>query len=199
MKKIFIALILCLFLISAQETPHTVEIFTARGEATFPISFFNDGESGIYNAILNDNGSIASIQPNSINVPSQEFGSFGLVIDGDGRDKGVYFNSLKIERENEIVQEIPIIVGLESLNSEIEYDVSIDFNPLEDISIISGEVILSPSFTIYKLNYNNPGPNGVALTFAAYSLDGELLLETEEVASVSTQSTYEHFFNLGID
>jgi hypothetical protein len=198
MRKIFFLMLILFIFIrysAAQETPHTVEIITARGEAVFPVSFFNDGQASTYTASL-ENSLVAVLQTTSITVPSEEFGSFNLIIGNENVEKGIYFDSLTILRDNEPYQEIPIIVGLESRNSEIEYDVSIDFNPSTDISIISGETVLSPMVNVYKLNYNPPVSNGVALTFAVYSIDGELLTESSEVVSVSTQASYEHFFNL---
>ncbi len=197
MKKMFIALIFCLFFVSALETPHTVEIITARGNAVFPISFFNSDSAGTYTAEL-ENEKIVRLDSNSINVANEDFGSFNLIVGNDEITNGVYFDNLVIMKGSEIFQRIPVVVGLESRSSEIEYDVSIDFDPNSDISVISGETVLSPLINVYKLNYNNPGSNAVALTFSIYSIDGNLLSSSEEVVSVSRQASFEHFFNLGL-
>lgn len=199
MKRIFFVFILCLFFVSAQETPHTVEVITARGSAVFPISFFNSGTAGTYSASLKDNSPAINVDTPHINVANEEFGSFNLIIGNDELPRGVYFDTLVISKGSEVIQEIPIIVGLESRSSEIEYDVSIDFDANSDIADISGDTILSLAVNIYKLNYNNPGSNAVALTFSVYSVDGELITSTEEVVSVSRQASFEHFFNLGLN
>lgn len=198
MKRAFIILILFTFLVSAQETPHTVEIITARGSAVFPVSFFNTGTAGTYTAQLEDGSPAVRIDPSTINVGNEDFGSFNLIVGNEELARGIYFDNLIISKGSEIIQEIPIVIGLESRSSEIEYDVSIDFDANSDISVISGETILSPIVNVYKLNYNNPGSNGVALTFSVYSLDGDLLTSSDEVVSVSRQASFEHFFNLGL-
>lgn len=195
-KLIFIALFFCLSFVVAQDTPHTIEIITTRSEATFPISFFNSDSAGTYIAQL-DKGEVVRIDSNSINVGNEDFGSFNLIVGNDENVKGIYFDTLTVLKGSEIFQEIPIVVGLESKNSQIEYDVSIDFDSNSDISTISGETVLSPVINVYKLNYNNPGSNAVALTFSVYSLEGDLLLSSEDVVSVSRQASFEHFFNLG--
>lgn len=199
MKKLILFVFLCIALVSAQEVPHTVEIITARDGAVFPISFFNSGQAGTYSAALEGNSPAVRVDVPSINVASEEFGSFNLIIGNEEISRGVYFDKLVISNGFEIVQEIPIVVGLESKISEIKYDVSIDFDSSSDISIISGETVLSPDINIYKLDYNSPGSNAVAIAFSVYSLDGELLSHSEEVVSVSRQASFEHFFNLGLN
>lgn len=201
MKAVFILLILCLLFVSAQETPDTVEIMTVTvrgGTYLSPISFFNSGTAGTYIATLEKNSPAVRLDQNTINVGSEDFGSFNLIIGNDNIARGVYFDNLIISKGSEIIQEIPILIGLESRSSEIGYDVSIDFDANSDISITSGETVLSPIVNVYKLNYNNPGSNGVALTFSIYSLDGDLLISSDEVVSVSRQASFEHFFNLGL-
>ncbi|MEK6894137.1 MAG: hypothetical protein AABX10_01610 [Nanoarchaeota archaeon] len=198
MKELVIVFVLCLFFVSALEIPHTVEIITARGSAVFPISFFNSGTAGTYTAQLEETSPALRLDSRVINLGSEEFGSFNLIVGNDEIARGIYFDNLIISRGSEIVQEIPIVIGLESRSSEIEYDVSIDFDANSDISIISGETVLSPLVNVYKLNYNNPGSNGVALTFSVYSLDGDLIISTSETVSVSRQASFEHFFNLGL-
>lgn len=199
MKKMILLVFLCMFLVSAQEVPHTVEVITARGGAVFPISFFNSGQSGTYSAVLERNSPAVKIDVPSINVANEEFGSFNLLVGNEELTRGIYFDNLMISNGFEIIQEIPIVIGLESKISEIKYDVSIDFDISSDLSIISGETVLSPDINIYKLDYNSPGSDAVALTFSIYSLDGELLSYSEEVVSVSRQASFEHFFNLGLN
>lgn len=196
-KVILFAFIFSMFLVSAVETPHTIEIITARGSAVFPISFFNSDSAGTYNANLQRSIAVR-LDSNSVNVGNEDFGSFNLIVGNEEVARGIYFDTLTISRGSEIFQEIPVVVGLESRSSEIEYDVSIDFDANSDISVISGETVLSPLINVYKLNYNNPGSNAVALTFSVYSLDGTLLTSSDEVVSVSRQASFEHFFNLGL-
>ena len=197
MKRLIIVFALCLFFASALEAPYTVEIITARGYFESPVNFFSES-SGTFTAILEKSSPVIKLETDSIYVDEDGFGSFNLII-GDGEfAKGVYFDNLVISKYSEIFQEIPVIVGLESRSSEMEYDVSIDFDPNSDVSLISGETIVSPVVNVYKLNYNNPGSNTVALTFSIYSVDGELIASTEEVVSVSRQASFEHFFNLGL-
>ncbi|MEK6908798.1 MAG: hypothetical protein AABX23_01965 [Nanoarchaeota archaeon] len=198
MKTLFLFFIFfALSFVSSLETPHTVEIITARGSAVFPVSFFNSGESGSYTANLRDNSPAVKLETAFVEVAQEEFGSFNLIVDNGALEKGVYFDTLIISKESEIVQNIPVVIGLESRSSEMVYDVSIDFDANSDISVISGETILSPIIDVYKLNYNNPGSNGIALAFSIYSLEGDLLSYSEEVVSVSRQASFEHFFNLG--
>lgn len=199
MNKIFIFIFI--FLLSfalAEDVPHTIEIITARGDNfVYPISFFNSDASGTYSASL-DKGIIAKLDFNSINVGNEDFGSFNLIVGNEQASRGIYFDTITISKGSELFQKIPVVVGLESKTSEIEYDVSIDFDANSDISLISGETVLSPIINVYKLNYNNPGSNAVALTFSVYSVKGDLLISSEEVVSVSRQASFEHFFNLGL-
>lgn len=201
MKKIILLFVLIFFAfyVSAEvlQTPHTVEVITARGEAVFPVSFFNSEDAQTYSAVLEGNSPAIQLATSSVYVEKEEFGSFNLIIGNKDLPKGVYFDNLIISKDDELFQNIPIIIGIESRSSQIEYDVSIEFDPSSDISIISGETIVSPNINIYKLNYNNAGSNVVALTFEVYSIYGELLSSSEEVVSVSTQASFEHFFNLG--
>ncbi len=193
----FVFLSLTSFIISAQETPYTPEIITVRGSTIVPVNFFNTGEAGTYTAILKHGTSVARVQTNSVFVRREEFGSFNLEIAQNNPEKGVYFDSLVISKGGKIFQEIPLIIGVESRASEIEYDTSINFEPKLDISIISGEKVISPTIDIYKLNYNNPGSNGVVLGLSVYSINGELLKYSEETLSVSRQASFERFINLG--
>jgi hypothetical protein len=198
MKYLLILLILFnLFLVSAVETPHTVEIITARGKSVFPVSFFNSGPSATYTASLASNSNVVKIETPSINVNEEEFGSFNLLIGNEGIERGIYFDKLIIKKGEEIFQEIPVVIGLESSSSQLEYDVSIDFDATSDITNIAGETILSPVVNVYKLNYNNANQNSVALKYSVYTIDGELISSDEEVVSVARQASFEHFFNLG--
>lgn len=198
MKIILISLIVFgLILVSAQDIPYTTEIITARGSTTVPASFFNSGSEDTYTAVLEKNSLALRLETSSIFVDENSFGSFNLIIDGSDIPKGVYFDKLIISNSEGVFQEIPVIVGFESRSSEIQYDVSIDFDSSLDISIIAGETILSPKINVYKLNYNVPAPNSVALRFEVYSNDGDLLFSKDEVVSVSRQSSFEQFINLG--
>ena len=198
MKILFLTLVMLLtILIVSAETPYTVEVITARGYTKAPINFFNSDGAQTFTGVLERNSPAVRIETNSIYVGENEFGSFNLIIGEFELDRGVYFDRLKISNNKGIFQEIPIIVGLESKSSQIEYDVSFDFDSKTDVSVISGETILSPAVNIYKLNYNNPSQNSVALILYVYSVDGELLSKEEEVVSVSRQASFEHFFNLG--
>ena len=182
------------------ETPYTPEVITASGRAVVPVNFFNDYESSLFSAVLEKNSSIVRVEPSSIYVEKGEFGNFNLITAEENPDKGVYFNSLLISDGIRIIK-IPIIIGIESSRASLDYDVSIDFTPSSDISIISSsqEVVVSPNLEVYKLDYNTRAPNGIVLKFFIYSIEGNLLYSSEEVVSVSRQSTFEHISNLGAD
>jgi len=182
---------------SAVETPHTPEVITARGMTTVPVSFFNSDSAQTYTAVLEKNSPAVGLEGNSIYVNDQEFGSFNVIIGENDLEKGVYFDNLIISNSEGVFQTIPLIIGSESRISQIEYDVSIDFDPNSDIDLIAGEFVLSPTINVYKLNFNNPNSNGVSLKFSVYSIDGDILYESQEAASISRQVSFERFFNLG--
>ena len=202
MKKLFLLfvfLFFCLFFVKAVDTPYTPEVITARGPTILPVNFFNSGEGQTYTSVLEKKSLATRLEKNSIYVGGGEVGSFNLLIGELDIKKGIYFDNLIISNKNGVFQEIPVIVGFESKSSEIEYDVSINFNPNSDITVISGETILSPNINLYKLNFNNRNSNEVNLNFVVYSLDGKIISESQEKVSVSRQASFEHFFNLGLN
>jgi hypothetical protein len=200
MKILFALFVIFIFFFVgfvSSETPYTPQVITVRGFTVAPVNFFNSGEGQVYTASLERNSLAVRLETDSVYVQGNEFGSFSLIIGELELEKGVYFDKMIISNAYGVFQEVPIIIGFESRSAQIEYDVSIEFNPNSDISVISGETILSPKVNVYKLNFNNPSSNGVGLIFSIYSIDGELLFREEEVVSISRQASFEHFFNLG--
>ena len=179
---------------SSDETPYTPEVITASGRAVVPVNFLNDDESSMFNAVLEKDSLVVRVEPSSIYVEKGEFGSFNLIIAEEDSENDVYFNSLLISSDIRTIK-IPIIIGIESSRALLDYDVSIDFNPSSDISIVSSsqEIVVSPKLDVYKLNYNARDSNGVVLRFFIYSIDGKLLDSSEEVLSVSRQSAFDIF------
>lgn len=195
---IFLLVFALSFSSALEEVPHTVEVITTRGEGVFPVSFFNEGEASTFNARLEKQTSVISLETNSLNVGNNDFGTFNLKINNEDIEKGVYFNTLILSKEEKDFQNIPVIVGIESKNSEIEYDLSIDFDPALDIEQ-SSDLILSPKINLYRLDYSNPSSESVSLQFSIYNMEGQVLTTTSEIVSVSRQASFEHFFNLGPD
>lgn len=194
---IALLIVLNLFLVIAAETPHTPEVITANGLTTVAVSFFNTEKTQDYTAVLEKSSPAVRLETDSTYVNEGEFGSFNLRIGEGDLEKGVYFDTLKISNSEGVFHKVPIIIGIESRIAQIKFDISIEFDPASDISVIAGETVLSPTFNVYKLDFNDPSSNSVLLTFSIYSIDGDLLLEDQEIVSVSRQASFNHFFNLG--
>ncbi|MEK6915133.1 MAG: hypothetical protein AABW89_01165 [Nanoarchaeota archaeon] len=202
MKKLVLFLIVVnLAIVSAEieQTPYTPEIITAIDPTVIPVSFFNEGKEAQYKAVIKEESSLVKLEYSSINVKENEFGSFNLLIGENNPEEGIYFNSMSIYKDEELFQKIPIIIAIES--KKPYYDLSIKLDQSSDVSFIgtSSEVIISPTITVYKLNYNIRTPSSTALRFFVYSLEGKLLYSSEEVISVSRQSSFEILANIGAD
>jgi len=199
MKKLILGLIIFnLFFVSGlNETPHTPEIITITDQAIIPVSFFNNGNQGIYTASFEKESSIVRLESSTTVANHKEFGYFKLIIGENNPEKGIYFNNLLIYNKGILVQKIPIIIGIESKRQE--YDSIIEFDQSSDVSVNSSnnELMISPKITVYKLDYNYANYNDVSFKFLVYDLSGNLIYSSEKPLSISRQSSFEQFANLG--
>ncbi len=202
MTKLLIILgfsMLILGFASAEPILHTPQIITvSSSQSIVPISFFNDGLTQQFNvAFVSDNG-FAYLEEYSISVDENSYGSFSLVIGNSGIEPGLYFGKAIISDSSGVIFNIPVIYGKES-DLPRRFDVSIEFDESLDSDYISDELVISPNVKLYKLDYNPSTSNNIALEFIVYDLNGEVIDSSEEVLAVSTQSSFEHFSNLGVN
>ncbi|MEK6847109.1 MAG: hypothetical protein AABY16_02995 [Nanoarchaeota archaeon] len=202
MKKLilFFALIIAnLIFVFAQptlETPQVTTITTVDTSLIESVNFFNDGSEAVFTASLGEPSSVISLDSSSVFVEENSYGTFSLHINTENTLPSIYFNSLKIYRNGAILfDEILIIAVTEDKAFNVNHDVIIDLQP-HDIDYISGELVLSPSLNVYRLNYDSP-LTGVALRLSVYTIDGELLDFSEENLAVSGTASFERFINLG--
>lgn len=197
--NLFFGLIVVLTLgfASAEPILHTPQIIAvSSSQTTIPISFFNDGESQVFNAIFVSDNGFAHLQDYSISVDENSYGSFSLVIGDSELEPGLYFGKVVISDSSGILFNIPVVYGEES-DLPKKFDVSIEFDELLDSNYLAGEITLSPNINVYKLDYNPSTSNNVVLEFRVYDLNGNLIDYSEDTLSVSTQSSFEQFSNLG--
>ncbi len=187
------------FFVGAQstlETPQVVTITTTGTSVLESINFFNNDGNAVFTASLTHPSSVISLESSSVSVQEDSYGSFILRINTENTLPSVYFNSLKIYRNGAILfEEIPILIVAEDKSFNLNHDVIIDLQPY-DVDYISGELVLSPSLNVYRLNYNNQ-ITAVALKLFVYTVDGELLEFSEETLAVSGTASFERFINLG--
>ncbi len=187
------------FFVDAQsilETPQVVTITTTSAGVMESINFFNNGRESVFTASLTQPSSVISLESSSISVQEDSYGSFILKINTENTLPSIYFNSLKIYRDGVLLfEEVPIIIVAEDKSFNLNHDVIIDLQPY-DVDYISGELVLSPSLNVYRLNYNDQ-ITSVALNLFIYTVDGELLKFSEENLAVSGTASFERFINLG--
>lgn len=197
--KILLSLLI-LFLIgfvSAEPILHTPQIITvSSGKSTFPISFFNDGDSANFKAKFISNVPFAYLQEESINVDKETYGSFSLILGDSKIIPGIYFGKAVIYDNLEELFIIPVIFGKES-DLPKKFDVSIIFDESKDTKISFDEITISPTIDVYKLDYNPSTSNNVIFDFIVYDLNGNILESSEKTIAVSTRSSFEQFSNLG--
>src|SRR3989344_5561604 len=163
---------------STLETPQVTTITTIDTSVMESVNFFNDGDGAVFTASLKESSSVVSLDSTSVFVEENSYGTFSLRINTASTLPSVYFNSLRIYRAGAAL-----------------YDVIIDLQPY-DIDYIAGELVLSPSLNVYRLNYDSP-LTGVVLKLFVYTIDGNLLDFSEENLAVSGTASFERFINLG--
>ncbi len=187
------------FLVVAQSTLETPQVVTITTTGTFvmeSVNFFNNDAAAVFTASLSQPSSVISLESSSVSAQEDSYGSFTLNIHTENTLPSIYFNSLNIYRNGEsLFEEIPIIVVAEDKSFNLNHDVIIDLQPY-DVDYISGELVLSPSLNVYRLNYNN-NVTEVVLKLFVYTVDGELLEFSEENLAVSGTASFERFINLG--
>src|SRR3989344_4832810 len=181
---------------STLETPQVTTITTIDTSVMESVNFFNDGDGAVFTASLKESSSVVSLDSTSVFVEENSYVTFSLRINTASTLPSVYFNSLRIYRAGAaLFDEIPIVIVAEDKAFNVNYDVIIDLQPY-DIDYIAGELVLSPSLNVYRLNYDSP-LTGVVLKLFVYTIDGNLLDFSEENLAVSGTASFERFINLG--
>ena len=204
MRKIILFLVfiftnlIFVFAQSTLETPQVTTITTIDTSVMESVNFFNEGPEAVFTASLGQLSSAISLGQSSISVQEESYGTFSLNINTENTLPSIYFNSLRIYRNGAILfDEIPIVIVAEDKAFNVNHDVIIDLQPY-DVDYISGEMVLSPSLNVYRLNYNSP-LTGVVLRLSVYTVDGQLLDFSEENLAVSGTASFERFINLGVN
>lgn len=185
-----------IFAQSTLETPQVTTITTIDTSVMESVNFFNDGAEAVFTASLREPSSVVSLDSTSVFVEENSYGTFSLRINTGNTLPSIHFNSLRIYRNGAVLfDEIPIIIVAEDKAFNVNHDVIIDLQPY-DIDYIAGELVLSPSLNVYRLNYDSP-LTGVVLRLSVYTVDGNLLDFSEENLAVSGTAGFERFINFG--
>ena len=178
------------------ETPQVTTITTVDTSIMESVNFFNDGSESVFTASLREPSTVISVDSTSVFAEENSYGTFYLRVNTENTLPSIYFNSLRIYRNGAILfDDIPIVIVAEDKAFNVNHDVIIDLQNY-DISTVAGEMVLSPSLNVYRLNYDSP-LTGVALKLFVYTIDGELIDFSEENLAVSGTASFERFINLG--
>src|SRR3989344_6730145 len=184
-RLILILIVANAFLVSSQTELRSSEIiiFTS-GQTIASLGFYNSGETALFTGEF-DRGIVVNLVSSLAQVSENSYGSFSLLVNGN-ISPGIYFDTLTVYKQGVPLFEIPVIIGVESINRVREYDalIKIDSN---DLYFIEGDLIVSPDISLFKLNFNPPPSNTVVLKVYFYSIDGELINSFVESIAVSQQ------------
>ncbi|MBS3084221.1 hypothetical protein J4423_05425 [Candidatus Pacearchaeota archaeon] len=183
------------FLVSSLVELRSPEIIVfTSGQTTTSLGFYNSGNTALFTGEF-DRGIVVNLVSSLIQVSENSYGSFSLSI-GENMAPGIYFDTLKISRDEIPMFEIPVIIGVESINRVREYDALIKIDP-NDLYFIGGDLIVSPDISLFKLNFDPPSSNVVVLKVHFYSINGGLINSSVESIAVSQQATFGRSYNLG--
>jgi len=182
------------FLVSSLELRSPEIIIFTSGQTTTSLGFYNSGDTSLFTGEF-DRGIVVNLVSSLAQVSGNSYGSFSLLVNGN-ISPGIYFDTLTVYKQGVPLFEIPVIIGVESINRVREYDalIKIDSN---DLYFIEGDLIVSPDISLFKLNFNPPPSNTVVLKVYFYSIDGELINSFVESIAVSQQATFGRSYNLG--
>src|SRR3989344_1783387 len=128
------------FLVSSLELRSPEIIIFTSGQTTTSLGFYNSGDTSLFTGEF-DRGIVVNLVSSLAQVSGNSYGSFSLLVNGN-ISPGIYFDTLTVYKQGVPLFEIPVIIGVESINRVREYDalIKIDSN---DLYFIDGELINS--------------------------------------------------------